>query len=142
MNRSSVLLPSSLFLYNPLITFVLLSVIIFIEYDLEMIKVWQKQSWDKQGQVIIVLPPPPLMFGNNTKIQNIVNKQQPWRLSHDAIWMITLVLSKYHYETFNNDVSVSVIRICCSTQKEYYYSAWDKHEILMQHCEREIIILV
>ena len=39
--------------------------VIFIEYDLEMIKVWQKQSWDKQGQVIIVLPPPPLMFGNN-----------------------------------------------------------------------------
>ena len=75
-------------------------------------------------------------------IQNlIVNRQQPRRLSH-VIWIMTLVLSKYHYETFNNDVSVSVIRICCSTQKEYYHSAWDKHKILLQHCEREIIILV
>ena len=42
-----------MFLYNPMITFFLLSVI-FIENDLEMIKVWQKQSWDKLGQLVIV----------------------------------------------------------------------------------------
>ena len=85
---------------------------------------------------------PPLLLLLVT-IQNlIVNRQQPRRLSLDVIWIMTLVLSKYHYETFNNDVSVSVIRICCSTQKEYYHSAWDKHKILLQHCEREIIILV
>ena len=38
---------------NQLITILPLSVI-FIEYDLEMIKVWQKQSWDKLGQLVIV----------------------------------------------------------------------------------------
>ena len=66
---------------------------------------------------------------------------------HDVMWIMILVLSKYHYETFNNDVHVGM---CCIFSLYIYIFftkrlVRDKQEISLQQCEREkreIMLLV
>ena len=67
---------------------------------------------------------------------------------HDVMWIMILVLSKYHYETFNNDVHVGDVLYIFFIYLYFLYKkrlVRDKQEISLQQCEREkreIMLLV